>query len=154
MWWDLMKETLWKSLNGPFFQGFKIVIFKGWFHKVPPHLQHRYINSFLRLRFGGRMPLFLVYFSYFITYTHTFFSITFTQYIYPSPFAGASLHLLIACKLSRKTSLWCRAENRTRACLTASRRATNRATLHHTNRATPLHTNTLIVIIYYLSRWW
>ncbi len=34
----------------------------------------------------------------------------------------------------RKTSLWCRAENRTRACLTASRRSTNWATPHHTNQ--------------------
>jgi hypothetical protein len=30
-----------------------------------------------------------------------------------------------------QTSLWCRAENRTRACLPASRRATNCATPHH-----------------------
>ncbi len=30
-------------------------------------------------------------------------TITFIQYIYPSPFAGASLYLLIACKLSGKT---------------------------------------------------
>ncbi len=30
-----------------------------------------------------------------------------------------------------KTSLWCRAENRTRACLTASRGAINWATPHH-----------------------
>ncbi len=29
-------------------------------------------------------------------------SITFIQYIYPSAFAGASLHFLIACKLGRK----------------------------------------------------
>jgi hypothetical protein len=40
-----------------------------------------------------------VYFSYFITYIH---SITFIHYIYPSPFAEASLHFLIACKLSGK----------------------------------------------------
>ncbi len=47
-------------------------------------------------RFGGRMPLFLFIFIFFYnihTYIH---SITFIQYIYPSPFAGASLHLLIA----------------------------------------------------------
>ncbi len=47
----------------------------------------------------GRMPLFFVYFSYFITYIH---SITFIQYIYLSPFAEVSLHLLMACKLSGK----------------------------------------------------
>jgi hypothetical protein len=40
-----------------------------------------------------------VYFSYFTTYIH---SVTFIQYIYPSPFTEVSLHLLIACKLSRK----------------------------------------------------
>ncbi len=34
---------------------------------------------------------------FFITYIH---SITFMQYNYPSPFAGVSVHLLIACKLS------------------------------------------------------
>ena len=45
------------------------------------------------------MPLFFVYFSYFITYIH---SITFIQYIYPSPFAEASLHFFIACMLSGK----------------------------------------------------
>jgi hypothetical protein len=38
-----------------------------------------------------------------------------------------------------QTSLWCRAENRIRACLPASRRATNWATPHH-NWATPHHT--------------
>jgi hypothetical protein len=48
------------------------------------------------------MPLFLFIFSYFYnihTYTH---SITFIQYIYPSPFAEASLHFFIACLLSRE----------------------------------------------------
>ncbi len=39
-----------------------------------------------------------VYFSYFITYLH---SITFIQYIYPSPFAEASLHFFIACMLGK-----------------------------------------------------
>jgi hypothetical protein len=35
---------------------------------------------------------------------HTFIhSITFVQYIYPSPFAEASLHFLIACLLSGET---------------------------------------------------
>ncbi len=47
----------------------------------------------------GRMPLFFVYFSYFITYIH---SIEFIQYIDLSPFAEVSLHLLIPCKLSGK----------------------------------------------------
>jgi hypothetical protein len=50
------------------------------------------------------------------TYIHL---ITLIQYIYPSPFAEVYLHIFIAVQLSGKTSLWCRAENRTRACLTA-----------------------------------
>jgi hypothetical protein len=45
------------------------------------------------LRFGGMMPLFLFIFHICITYIH---SITFIQYIYPSPFAGVSLHIFIA----------------------------------------------------------
>ncbi len=61
-------------------------------------------------------------------YIHTFIQshFTFIQYIYSSPFAEASLHFFIACLLSGKDlPVQCRAENRTRACLTASRRATN-----------------------------
>ncbi len=62
--------------------------------------------------------LFVLFFIFYNihTYIHT---ITFKQYFYPSPFAEASLHIFIACLLSGGTSLWCRAENRTRACLTA-----------------------------------
>ncbi len=77
------------------------------------------------------------------TYIHT---ITFIPYIYPSAFTEASLHFFIASLLSGGPSLWCRAENRTRACLPASRRATNCATPHHElchaaplNCATPHH---------------
>jgi hypothetical protein len=46
--------------------------------------------------FGGMMPLFLFIFIFYNihTYIHT---ITFIQYIYPSPFAEASLHFFIAC---------------------------------------------------------
>ncbi len=89
--------------------------------------------------FGGICHSFCLFFIFYNihTYIHT---ITFIQYIYPSPFAEASLHFFIACLLSGGTSLWCRAENRTRACLTASRRATNSATPHHANSATPHHT--------------
>jgi hypothetical protein len=43
------------------------------------------------------MPLFLFIFHIFITYIHTFI-----QYIYPSPFAEASLHFFIASMLSGK----------------------------------------------------
>jgi hypothetical protein len=46
------------------------------------------------------MPLFLFIFHIFYD-IHTFIhSITFIQYIYPSPFAEVSLHFLIACLLS------------------------------------------------------
>jgi hypothetical protein len=49
------------------------------------------------------MPLFLFIFHIFFN-IHTFIhSITFIQYIYPSPFAEASLHFLIACLLSGET---------------------------------------------------
>jgi hypothetical protein len=46
-------------------------------------------------RFGGMMPLFLFYFDFYNI--HTFIQ---SQYIHPSPFAEASLHILIACVLS------------------------------------------------------
>ncbi len=88
------------------------------------------------------MPLFLFIFCILrYTYIHL---ITFIQYIYPSPFAEVYLHIFIAGQLSGKTSLWCRAENRTRACLTARRRSTNWATPHHAEQrrtiwATPHH---------------
>ncbi len=60
-------------------------------------------------------------------------SITFIQLIYPSPLAEASLQFLIACLLSGETPPCsaCRAENRTRACLTVSWRATSWVTPHH-----------------------
>ncbi len=45
-----------------------------------------------------------LYYIFYIYNLHTYIhSITFIQYIYPSPFAGASLHLLITWKLSGKT---------------------------------------------------
>ncbi len=50
------------------------------------------------------------------------------------------------------TSLWCRAENRTRACLTASRRATNWATPHHQlSHAAPYNWATSISYSFYLA---
>jgi hypothetical protein len=51
-------------------------------------------------------------------------SITFIKYIHPSPFAEVLLQFLIADQL-RWDKLECRAENRTRACVTARRRTTN-----------------------------
>ncbi len=47
------------------------------------------------------------------------------------PFAEA-LHIFIAAGSVGGTSLWCRAEIRTRACLTASQRTTNWAAMHPT----------------------
>ncbi len=57
---------------------------------------------------------------------------TFIHLQSPRPLSISSLHL---CSVG-KTSLWCRAENRTRACLPASRRATNWATPHLWNPQT------------------
>ncbi len=85
------------------------------------------------------MPLFLFIFHIFynIQYRHSF------NHIH-------TIHLSVAIRWGfspyphrfvssvGKTSLWCRAENRTRASLTASRRATNWATPHH-DWATPHH---------------
>ncbi len=66
-------------------------------------------------------------FSNFITYIHSFNHNTFIRRhsLSLSPF----LHRFVSSV--GKTSLWCRAENRTRACLTASRRVANWATPHH-----------------------
>ncbi len=67
-------------------------------------VQSRYQKVFFLNVWWHDATLF-VYFSYFfITYIHSFIhSITFIQYIYPSPFAEASLHFLIACLLSGET---------------------------------------------------
>jgi len=76
------------------------------------------------------MPLFLFIFHIFIAYIHLFdhihtihLSVAICRGLSPSP------HRFISSV--GRPSLWCRAENRTRACLTASRRATNWATPHH-----------------------
>ncbi len=72
------------------------------------------------------MPLFLFIFHIFITYIQS------SNHIHsihsPSPLSISSLPVSSV----GQNSLWCRAENRTRACLPASRRATNCATPHHT----------------------
>ncbi len=64
-----------------------------------------------------------------MTYIHSFNHII--QYIYLLPFAVASLHILIACKLSGKNLPEVPSEHQTRTCFTASRRATKWATPHH-----------------------
>ncbi len=84
--------------------------------------------SWKKLQFFILFYFFIIFHILRYTYIHL---MTFIQHICPSPFAEVSLHLFIALKLSGKTSLWCRVENRTRACLTASRRSTNWAPPHH-----------------------
>ncbi len=60
----------------------------------PEPIRNKQKNIVLRhfkLFFGGMTPLFLCIFIFYRTYIH---SITFIQYIYPSPFAEVPLHLL------------------------------------------------------------
>ncbi len=94
-----------------------------WLSVLPRHTnKEMFYKTFLKVWWHD--ATLFVYFSYLFTmYIHSL--ITFIQHIFPSPFAEVSLHIFIALKLSGKASLWCRAENRTRACLTASRRSTN-----------------------------
>ncbi len=72
------------------------------------------------------MPLFL-FILIFITYIHSFAHNTFIRRHSLKPLSISSSPM---CSVG-KTSLWCRAENRIRACLTASRRAADWATPHH-----------------------
>ncbi len=69
-------------------------------------------------RFGCLMPLFLYFFFIFLlqhihSYSHSLIT-----------FAEALLHMFIAASSEGGTSLGCRADIRTRACLTASQRTT------------------------------
>ena len=66
--------------------------FKGY---VTTSLVVQWLTSIKKVGFGGRMPLFFVYFDFYNI--HTFIQ---SQYIHPSPFVEASLHILIACVLS------------------------------------------------------
>ncbi len=110
-----------------------------------------------KYRFGGMMARCLFIFHIFITFIH---SITFIKYIDPSPFAGVSLHLFIARKLSgkylpvvpRRESNSCLPYSKPtcyqlsyaapwtepRRTITELRRTMNWATPHH-NWATPHH---------------
>ncbi len=94
------------------------------------------IRCFLIKGFGGRMmPLFLfIFFIFFITYIHSY------NHIYPSPFAGASLHLPIACQLSGRNLpvVPSRESNSGLPHSMPTRYPTNWATPHH-NWATPHH---------------
>jgi hypothetical protein len=73
------------------------------------------------------MPLFFIYFSFFIPYIHSLYHNTFIRRHSLKPLSISSS---LVCSVG-ETSLWGRAENRTRACLTASRRAANCATPPH-----------------------
>ncbi len=82
---------------------------------------------------------FLFIFIFFIKYIHSFNHNTFIRRHSLKPLSVSSS---LVCSVG-KTSLWCRAENRTRACLTASRRAANWTTPHHKlNHAAPLNWTT------------
>ncbi len=67
---------------------------------------------------------------------HTFISYSYNTFIHRHSLGPLSISSLLESLVGRP-SLWCRAENRTRACLTASRRATNWATQHHVSHAAP-----------------
>jgi hypothetical protein len=88
-------------------------------HYVLRHKNNRYINSFKRLVASCHSFLF-----YYLSLSEH----TYNIYIYNS---SSSL------PLSRGPPLGCRAEIRTRACLTASRRATSCATPHPKCHAAP-----------------
>ncbi len=81
--------------------------------------------------FGGRIPLFLFIFHFFITYIHTFIqSHSYNTFIHRHSLEPLSISSSLESSVGRP-SLWCRAENQTRACLTGSQHATNWATPHH-----------------------
>ena len=100
-------------------------------------------------RFGGDCRTFYVIclFQYMHSESH---SSNDTIQSYTSFRRGLSPFPHCTCAQWGKTSLWCRAENRTRACLPASRRATNWATPHH-HWATPHHTEPRRTKIEYMN---
>ncbi len=92
---------------------------------------------------------------FFITYINSFDHNTFIRRHSLKPLSISSS---LMCSVG-KTSLWCRAENRTRACLTASRRAANWATPHHLSHAapcwaTPHHTEPRRTILSHAAPYW
>ncbi len=102
-------------------------------HSPPSRRTHRAQYWWFKCFLGGKvwwhdatLLFILIFFSTYI------FSITFIQYCtfirrHSLKFLSISSSLVSSV---RKTSLGCRVENRTRACLTASRRTTNWATPH------------------------
>jgi hypothetical protein len=70
----------------------------------------KHIQLLAKIKVWWQDAILFVYFSYFITYIHSSDHIHTILYIYPPPFAEASLHLLIALSSVGKTS--CGAESR------------------------------------------
>jgi hypothetical protein len=92
------------------------------------------LKSLVRLKVWWHDDTLFVYFLYFMIYIHSFNHIH-TIHLSVAIRRGISpyLHRWLA---QWETSLWCRAEDRTRACLTASRCSANLATPHHEQRRT------------------
>ncbi len=97
------------------------------------------------------MTPFLFIFHIFITYIHSFNHIHYNTFIRRHSPGLLSISSSLVSSVG-KTSMWSWAENRTRACLTASRRATNWAKPHHLSHAasywaTPHHTEPRCTIL-------
>ncbi len=93
------------------------------------YLSHiRWISFFIKCLVAGchSFCLFFIFYNiHTIIQSHSYK--TFIRRHWPGPLSiSSSLVSSVG-----KSSQWCRAENRTRACLAASRRATNWATPHH-----------------------
>ncbi len=87
-------------------------------------------DTYMYLFFNGLVAechSFCLFSYFFITYKHSFNHNTFIRLHSLKPLSISSS---LVCSVG-KTSLWCRAENRTRACLRASQHAANWATPHH-----------------------
>jgi hypothetical protein len=83
------------------------------------HKKHFPLHIHIRLlKIWWQYATLFVYFSYFITYIQSSNHIHTIHSPNPLPISSSLVSSV------GKTSLWCRAENRTRACLSASRRTT------------------------------
>ncbi len=116
------------------------------------------VGGVQKIKVGGRMPLFLFIFHICFTYIRTFIqSHSYNTFIHRHSLGPLSISSSLESSVGRP-SLWCRAENRTRACLTRyllSHATPYWATQHHTEPrrtilshatpywATPHHTELL-----------
>ncbi len=96
----------------------------GGIHGGALRAEHGTISFFKGLVAGCHS--FYLFFIFFLTYIHSFHMHTI---IHRHSLAPLSISSLLESSVGRP-SLWCRAKNRTWACLTASRHATNWATPH------------------------